>query len=365
MAGLTRSWWVLLLSLFVAVGTAGANGAGEGAERDQVLPAAALAMLAMLMVLAHRWPAAAIGGSALMVAAYFALAYADGPVYVVVPLATFVVANERRPREWWAWAVGAVSLIAAGQAVRAAGGGDQTWHQAVWQMLGEAAVVAAAGAIGTTLRTRREARDDRVQRAASEERLRMAQDLHDGVGHGLSVIAMQAGVALHVLDQEPDKVRQSLEAIRDQSREALDALRSELARMSGQPAPRRSLPGVDAVPALVDRVRAAGLVVDLSVPTGELAAAVDHAAYVVVQESLTNVLRHARATRATVTLLLESDRLVVTVADDGRHAPVTGQDEGMGISGMRARIEALGGTFEAGPSDAGFLVRATLPVEAS
>jgi len=364
MAGLTRSWWVLLLCVVVTVGTAGANGAGEGAERDQVVPAVALAVLAALMLLAHRWPAVAIGGSALVVAAYFALGYADGPVYLIVPLATFAVARERHPREWWPWSAAVVALLAVGQALRAAGG-DETWHQTVWQVLGEAAFIAAAGAIGTTLRTRREARDDRVQRAATEEQLRMAQDLHDGVGHGLAVIAMQAGVALHVLDQEPAKARQSLEAIRDQSREALDALRSELARMSGQPAPRKVLPGVDAVPALVDRIRAAGLVVDLAAPSAELPASVDHAAYVVVQESLTNVLRHARATRATVTLRLEGDQLVVAVADDGRGAQVTGQDEGMGISGMRTRVEALGGTFEAGPSAEGFRVRATLPVEAS
>jgi len=363
MAGLTRLWWVMLLGVVVTVGTAGANGAGEGAERDQVAPAAALALLAALMVLAHRWPVVAIGGSALVVAAYFALGYADGPVYLIVPLATFAVARERHPREWWPWAAAVVALLVVGQVLRAASG-DETWHQTVWQALGQAAFIAAAGAIGTTLRTRREARDERVQRAATEEQLRMAQDLHDGVGHGLAVIAMQAGIALHVLDQEPAKARQSLEAIRDQSREALDALRSELARMSGQPAPRKALPGLDAVPALVDRVRAAGLEVDLAAPSAELPAAIDHAAYVVVQESLTNVLRHARASRASVTLRLEGDRLLVTVADDGPGAQVTGQDEGMGISGMRARVEALGGTFEAGPSAPGFRVRATLPVAA-
>ena len=191
--------------------------------------------------------------------------------------------------------------IAAGQVVRAARG-DVEWHQTVWQLLGEAAFTAAAGAIGTTCApaARRETTGSSAR--PTEEQLRMAQDLHDGVGHGLAVIAMQAGVALHVLDQEPAKARASLEAIRDQSREALDELRSELARMSGQPAPRRSLPGVDGIAALVDRVRAGGLEVDLTVDPGDLPTAVDHAAYVVVQESLTNVLRHARATRAIVTL---------------------------------------------------------------
>jgi len=162
MTGLARSWWVLPLAVLVAVGTAGANGAGDGAQRDLVLPAVVLAVLAVLTVLFHRWPATAIGGNATLVAAYFALGYADGPIYLTVPLASFVVANHRVPREWWPWSVGAVSLVAVGQAVRAATG-DQGWHETAWQMLGAAAITAAAGAIGTALRARREARGDRVQ----------------------------------------------------------------------------------------------------------------------------------------------------------------------------------------------------------
>jgi signal transduction histidine kinase len=381
MTGLARSWWVLPLTLVVAGGTAGANGAREGAQGDVVLPAVVLAALATSTVLFHRWPAAAIGGNGVLVAAYFALGYADGPVYLTVPLATLVVANHRVPRNWWPWSVAAVSLVAVGQVVRATTG-DRDWHQTMWQVLGAAAITAAAGATGTALRARREARRDRVQRAATEERLRMAQDLHDGVGHGLALIAMHAGVALHVLDRDPGTgtgtVRQSLETIRDQSREALEQLRSEVARMSGEQAPRRPAPGVAQLAALVERVRAGGLRVDLDAAVRDLPDAVDHTAYVVVQESLTNVLRHARAASAIVTLAVLDDRLVVTVADDGDAAtaagpvtgsvtgPVTGSgtghDGGMGIRGMRSRVEALGGTFEAGPTSDGFRVRAELPV---
>ena len=97
----------------------------------------------------------------------------------------------------------------------------------------------------------------------------MAQDLHDGVGHGLAVIAMQAGVALHVLDRDPAKARASLEAIRDTSRESLEALRSELAVMSGG-APRRPASGLAELPALLDRVRAAGLRVEVAGMPGEV-----------------------------------------------------------------------------------------------
>ena len=360
-SGLARSWWVLALAVLAAAGSAGANGAGNGAQGGLVVPAVVLAVLAVLTVLLHRWPVAAIAGNAALVTAYFALGYADGPIYLSMPLATFVVASHRVPRDWWPWSVGAVFLIAGGQAARAVLGG-RGWQDTAWQMLGEAAMTAAAGAIGTALRARREARHDRVQRAASEERLRMAQDLHDGVGHRLAVIAMQAGVALHVLDKEPAKARQSLETIRDQSRDALDELRAELARMSGDSPQRRPAPGIDGLAALVERVRAGGLRVDLNVAAGDLPGSVDHAAYLIVQESLTNVLRHAQATRVAVGLERLDDQVVVTVADDGNGGALTGQDGGMGISGMRSRAEALGGALEAGRSIDGFRIRAVLPV---
>jgi signal transduction histidine kinase len=361
MTGLARSWWVPPLALLFAVGSAGANGAGNGAERDVVVPAVVLASLAALTVLLHRWPAAAIGGNAILVTAYFTLGYADGPIHLTVPLAAFVVAVHRVPREWWPWTVAAMALVTVGQAFRPASG-EQGWQETTWRILGEAAMIAAAAAIGTALRARREARDDRVQRAAVEERLRMAQELHDGVGHGLALIAMQAGVALHVLDKNPVKARQSLETIRDQSREALDQLRSELARMSGGSAPRRPAPGVNALYGLVERIRAGGLRVELTVAAGDLPAPVDQAAYVVVQESLTNVLRHAQATRASVALERNEDQVLVLVADDGRGEAVAGQDGGMGIPGMRSRVEALGGRLEAGRTPEGFRVRAVLPV---
>jgi signal transduction histidine kinase len=187
----------------------------------------------------------------------------------------------------------------------------------------------------------------------------MAQDLHDGVGHGLAVIAMQAGVALHVLDRDPAKARASLEAIRDTSWESLEALRSELAVMSGS-ASRRPTAGLAELPALLDRVRAAGLRVEVSGDPGEVSDPVAEVSYVVVQEALTNVLRHAAATSATVEWTRGVDRVVLAVRDDGRGGAV--QDEGMGISGMRARVAGLGGSLRAGPAaGGGFEIVAELP----
>jgi signal transduction histidine kinase len=190
----------------------------------------------------------------------------------------------------------------------------------------------------------------------------MAQELHDGVGHGLAVIAVQAGAALHVLDTDPVKARESLEAIRATSKESLEALRAELAHMSGDPGARRPAPGLDDLDALLDRVRSGGLIVDRTGAVDGLTEPVSRAAYAVVQESLTNVLRHADATRAIVSFERRAEDLIVTVRDDGNGGtPDSGQDGGMGISGMRARVEALGGSLDAGPGPSGFRVRAVIP----
>jgi signal transduction histidine kinase len=199
----------------------------------------------------------------------------------------------------------------------------------------------------------------------------MAQDLHDGVGHGLAVIAMQAGVALHVLDRDPGAARRSLEAIRDTSRESLDALRAELVRLSpteGVPAPRRPRNGLADLEVLADRVRAGGVQVALDVDpaavAGGVAPAADSVGYLVVQEALTNVLRHSGATSARVLVRRAGELLEVTVRDDGRGRGAAAPGPGLGIPGMRSRVVALGGTLEAGPvAGGGFEVRAALPAE--
>jgi signal transduction histidine kinase len=244
-----------------------------------------------------------------------------------------------------------------------------------------ATVYCASAAVGTAVRTRSETHVEQVRRVATEEQLRMAQDLHDGVGHGLAVIAMQAGVALHVLESDPVGARRSLEAIRDTSRESLDLLRDELVRLSpltGDAAPRSPRHRLAHLEALADRVRAGGLPVGLVVDAdaevgGGLPEVVEDAAYAVVQESLTNVLRHASASSAQVVVRRSEGDLEITVTDDGVGA-VSGRPRpgngitGMGITGMRARVESLDGTLEAGPvaragPGRGFRVHARIPVE--
>jgi signal transduction histidine kinase len=183
------------------------------------------------------------------------------------------------------------------------------------------------------------------------------------------MIAMQAGVALHVLDREPAKVKEALEAIRDTSRRSLDGLRAQLQQMrepASDEALRRPSVGLAELDILVDRIRAGGLDVrtdiDPTVLDAHLPPDVDVAAYRIVQESLTNVLRHAEASRASVTIQHRDGAVVLDVVDNGAAAGPEAAGSGTGIAGMRARAHALSGMLEAGPRpDGGFAVHASLP----
>ena len=207
-----------------------------------------------------------------------------------------------------------------------------------------------------------------LRRVADVERLRIAQEVHDVVGHSLSVINLQAGVALHVLERQPEKVAASLEAIRASSKAALAELRTtlDLVREPGSHAPSEPLPGLDRLDALLQAVRAAGREVTVDIDPGVregLPAAVDHAAYRIVQEAVTNAVRHAPGARISVAAHREPGLLVVEVADGGPAVDVAGFVEGTGISGLRERARALGGqlTVSTRPGG-GVLVRAALPV---
>ncbi len=356
--------WPWGLVIVVLLGT-GASNRQEFDERGAVLFAVFIAFMAVIPAVVGADHHISLALSGLASAGYFAAGLADGPIFLALPAVILVFAQRDAVRKWAPWAVTAVALT-AGAILWRTHADDEDATREVWQAFGVIAMALAAGALGTVARTRQAANRDRTQRAATEERLRMAQDLHDGVGHGLAVIAMQAGAALHVLDQDPAKARENLEAIRVTSKEALDALRAELAQMSGDPGARRPAPGLDELDGLLDRVRSGGLLVDRTGAVGGLSEQVSQAAYAVVQESLTNVLRHAGATRAIVSFERRGSDVVVTVRDDGRGGLSSSprQDGGMGISGMRGRVEALGGSLDAGPGPSGFRIRAILPEQA-
>jgi len=206
------------------------------------------------------------------------------------------------------------------------------------------------------------ARQDLMDRAALDERIRLAREVHDVAGHALAVIAMQAGVALRVFEVRPDGARDSLTAIRTASTQALGQLRAALDQ-GLRTSPDGGDVGIDALPALVDSVRACGLPVELDIKPSELPPDIDAVVYRVVQESLTNVLRHAGKTIAEVRIRQEADELLVLVADRGRWPACTTVRDGRGLSGMRARVKSIGGTLTAGSRETGgFEVVVKLPV---
>ncbi|WP_231336456.1 sensor histidine kinase [Actinomadura graeca] len=214
------------------------------------------------------------------------------------------------------------------------------------------------------LRAAVEERDAEAARRVAEDRVRIARELHDTVAHSMATITVQAGSALHVLGDRDEEFRPALAAIRETSKQALREMRATLGVLrSGEDAGRHGPAGLDRLPVLLEAVRSSGVPVELHVtgPAGELGGAADHAAYRILQESLTNVLRHAGTdVRVRVRLAYTGDGLDLEVADDG-DGPSNG-DGGHGLTGMRERARALGGTLSAGAGPSGgFLVRARLP----
>ena len=209
------------------------------------------------------------------------------------------------------------------------------------------------------------------RRHQSEERLRIARDLHDVIGHNISLINVQASMGLDLMDSQPEQARAALSAIKSASKEALEELRAMLTAVrqdDDAAAPRSPAPGLDRLPELIELTRAAGLSVDVEVAgkAPPLPAAVHLAAYRIIQESLTNVARHAGRARVTVRVTYDDADVHVEIDDDGK-VPSGGAaaiGTGSGITGMRERAAALGGDLSAGfRPGGGFRVSARLPVE--
>jgi signal transduction histidine kinase len=373
---------ITLFLLFICiVGTHGASAGQDGGRDADVLSYVLVVLATLPFVLRRRYPRTVLLVSGAAVLSYLAADYPYGPIMFTILVASFTFGYELPLRTAVRWIGGYWVLIVVVSASRLLDESGDFWRQASAGTIGSLAAFAAPLAIGAALKTRRESQADvraaLARRAVSEERLRMAQELHDSVGHGLAVIAMQAGVALHVLDRNPEKVRAALEAIRDTSKSSLDGLRAELQVLRSpvtDAAPRRPVAGLSEVGVLLDRIRAGGVEVtaDLSGVDGDLPPDIDVAAYRIVQESLTNVLRHAAATRAEVRIRRTAGELLLDVSDNGVGAgpaaepqltPSSPDGSGTGIEGMRARAEALGGRLQAGPrAGGGFAVHARLPL---
>ena len=216
-------------------------------------------------------------------------------------------------------------------------------------------------------------REEEARRAVTEERLRIARELHDVIAHSMSVIAVQSAVGNHVIDTQPAQARQSLAAIEATSRSALTEMRRLLGVLRQEGEPRGSLtpaPGLADLSSLVAQVQDAGLRVWINVEgeRGLVPPGIDLSAYRVIQEALTNVIKHAGSATATVGICYRDDSVTVEIANQAPAAPdVRGPGprtgSGHGIIGMRERVAVFGGEFAAGPGpEGGFLVRAFFPV---
>jgi signal transduction histidine kinase len=215
-----------------------------------------------------------------------------------------------------------------------------------------------------------ELRADRLERAhesaVAEERARIARELHDVIAHSVSVMTVQAGAARLLLDDDPERARSSLLSVENTGRQALADMRRLLGilRSADEGAALTPQPGIDDVPALVEQMRAAGLRAKLSIEgkRTQLAAGVDLTAYRIVQEALTNALKHAGPAPARVAVRYGRERLDVEVVNEG---PLRGNGTpGHGLIGMRERVALYGGTLSAAPTaEGGFRVHAQLPVE--
>jgi signal transduction histidine kinase len=287
-----------------------------------------------------------------------------GPLPILMMLATFLIAASRPAGEVIVGQVAAQSVLVV-LLVGDVQGFDLP------DLIGTSIAFLAATLLGWGLQTRRRRIEgfeveqaEATRQAAADERLRIAQELHDVVAHSLGVIAVQAGVGLHVMDDDPAEARRALEHISRMSRSSLTEIRWLLGRVrndDGTPA-YSPAPGLGDLRRLVDEVGRTGLVVDLRVD-GEADAVppgVGLAAYRITQEALTNAVRHAHAGRAEVHVGLAPGVLAIEVLDDGRGGTVDGG--GHGLVGMQERAAVYGGTVDAGPGPSGgFRVQARLP----
>ena len=369
----------LVLAVAVAMTLTIAVAQEEDATRSPGVLAYVLGLtVAALLLPRRRWPLLVLIGSVGVLMIYFALNYpAFSPA---VPLAAAAYAAALAGRGVAAAAILA-GLLLVGASWRTVGESSSLLAVLGTDTLADASLLAAVLLLGEAVRNRRawaeevrrrlehaKAEQERdAARRVQDERLRIARDLHDVTAHTIAALNVHAAVAADVIDDSPERAKASLSTIRRQSREAMAELRAAVGLLRGDAsdAPRAPAPGLAAIDGLVEMGAAAGVQVAVAT-TGAarpLPGAVDLTAFRIVQESLTNVLRHAHATSASVLVRYDAEAIVVQVTDDGRGANGGGGGAaGYGVLGMRERAAALGGTLEAGPATGGgFRVRAELP----
>jgi signal transduction histidine kinase len=324
----------------------------------------------------RRYPRAVLGASLACVLAFTALGYVSDAALVTPPVALYTVALTSPVGE--AVALGAATLLALGGADLA--GPAPGISSGDIALVGLVAVAVLAGIAGANRRRYAEAvraraelaertRREETRRIIDAERLRIARELHDVVAHTMSTINVQAGVAAYVARDLPPAAADAFAAIKAASKDGLRELRAILAvlRQVDDPEPNHPQPGLARLGALVTGVTAAGLpttVVTAGQPDGVVPPAVDLAAYRIIQESLTNAVRHAGPATATVQVTYGRREVRLRITDTGWGPPAAPASGGHGLAGMRERAAVAGGELIAGPAPGGgFEVTARLPLE--
>ncbi len=379
-AGIRVSDLVATAAVIVAVEVSVVVGGGPGAQPLNARAYVIGVLISLPVLLRRRWPLQVLVTTVVVMCLYYLLArrnISPAPV-MVLPVYETALAG------YMAWAIGLPAAIMTAGLIAVGGSGDETPVVLASNFLPSVVLFVLAVALGEVVRSRRALaaetavrlqlagteRESEAARRVSEERLRIARELHDTVAHSMATITVQAGSALLALSGEqspPDPVRDALASIRQTSKEALTEMRTVLGQLRTADTPDDAGDcGLDRLDSLREAVTAAGSPVSLDVSGDRvpLPATVDHAAYRILQESLTNVLRHAPSgTPASVCLRYLADTLVITVDSGTGSSPAPGVGSGNGIKGMTERALAIGGSLDVGRvGSEGFRVTATLPV---
>jgi signal transduction histidine kinase len=367
---LRRDPWVIDVALVVGLLLFGSVWAKRTGDLSVALPLVLAQTLPLLV--RRRFPVLTVG---LVIAATIPLTVEVHSLNPLPPFLAFysLAAHAPRRTSLVAGALGLVALIAPVLYEADYGFAPFVFHVLVFP---------AAWVLGDNVRTRRayysaleekalrleRERDEQARRAVAEEQARIARELHDVLAHNVSVMVVQAAAAQDVFDSRPARAREALRSIEQTGRSALQELRRLLGAVRTEDTELAPQPGLSLLPELVEQVRRAGLAVDLHVDgrPRPLGAGLDLAAYRVVQEALTNTIKHAQASTADVRVAYDGTRVELVVADDGIGPPGNGSgtNGGHGLIGMRERVALYGGELEtAAKPGGGFLVRASLPLE--
>jgi signal transduction histidine kinase len=364
---------VVFASMVGAIQIVGTCFVGLNQPERKVLDAGALALLiagAATLAFRRRYPGGVLLVANAITLLYLLLDYPKGPVFLTTIIAFFTAVMQGR--RLIAWAVLAAEFAMFPWLPYFLGNEPAPTPVGMFGLAGWLLVLATVTEIAHIRQQRAlRIREEETRRRTSEERLRIARELHDVLGHNISLVSVQAGVALHLMDKQPEQARIALSVIREASKEALRELRSvlEVLRQVQETAPRAPSKGLSSLDDLVARASDAGLQVRTAI-SGDLErlpASIDLAAFRIVQEALTNVMRHSGQTSASVSVTCDERELTLRIDNElGKASLCDEVRAGQGILGMKERAAALGGMVEAEPRlEGGFRVFARLPLNGS